>query len=103
MRDDPNRALFCVDWEKQGDKINIWGVDHNTNYQYIEIVLVPCNYVHSEFGETGDKITPECLADREKAEDYLENIRAFLLMSEQHFQQDGFDEETIIEQSRFFT
>ena len=103
MVNDPNRSLFCVDWEGQSDDIKIWGEDHHTNYRYIDIVLVPCNYIHTEVGWTEDKITPECLSDREKAEDYLKNIRAYLLISEQRFQQNGFEEETIMEQSRFHT
>ena len=95
IQDDPDRALFCIDWEKFGDQMDIYGVSHYTDFQYIDMELVPCQYLHTFGGWTGDKVTPECLYDKEGAEDYMRNLRAYLYISEQRFEQTRFDDETI--------
>ena len=48
----------------------------------MDIILAPCNYIHSAYGYTEDKATDECLANKTAAEDYLRNIRAYIYMSE---------------------
>ena len=27
IREDPKRALFCIDWDEYGDELEIWGMD----------------------------------------------------------------------------
>ena len=82
LQENQDRALFCIDWDKIGDEMVIYGEEHYIDYQIIDIVLVPCHYIHNVLGWTGDRETPECLADREKAEDYLRNLRVLVYMSE---------------------
>ena len=61
------RHLYCLDWEKLGDELAIWGTENDeTTYQRFEYILVPCNYVHTEYGSTNDYIKDECIADKEK-------------------------------------
>jgi len=49
FKQDPDRKLFCLDWEKYGDILEIWGTENDeVNYQRFEYVVVPCNYVHAE-------------------------------------------------------
>ena len=57
-------GMYCLDWEGDGveDKL-IYGHSKNDEYQRLDIVLVPCNYVHSYLGYEGDSIPDECLAD----------------------------------------
>ena len=60
------KHLFCLDWDNLnvGD-LGIWGSTSNEdNYQRWEFVLLPCNYVHAEFGDIGDSVNPECEANR---------------------------------------
>lgn len=30
-REDPDRDLFCVDWEELGEQLAIWGVEDDTD------------------------------------------------------------------------
>lgn len=59
--------------------------------------------MHTFGGWTGDKVTPECLFDKQGAEQYLKNLRAYVYISEQRFEQASFNEETIKWQSSFYT
>ena len=42
IQDDPKRALFCIDWDKLGDEMDIYGVSHYTDFRFIDMELVPC-------------------------------------------------------------
>lgn len=88
---DPNRSLMCLDWDKIGDQLEIWGVSHYADFRYIDIAIVPCNYLHTVAGWTGDKIPPECLHNKELTDYYLKNLRFYLYMTESRFQVNGFD------------
>ena len=59
VRDSPNRGFFCIDWDDDAPNL-IYGDWSEADYQSIEIVLVPCNYVHAEVGETDDYVREEC-------------------------------------------
>ena len=64
IQKDPNRTLLCIDWDKVGNEMEIWGVSHYADFRYIDIALVPCQYLHTVAGWTGDKVTAECLYDK---------------------------------------
>ena len=49
--------------------------------------LVPCNYVHSEFGYTGDSISEDCVADLDEQLKYLGSIYFKLLVNKSGFNQ----------------
>ena len=62
---DPDRDLFCLDWNGMKNEMEIWGIeDDQNNYQRLEFLLVPCNYVHMEFSNINDSIAEECIADK---------------------------------------
>ena len=66
-KENPKRHLFCLDWDKLGEELAIWGTENDEiSYQRFEYILLPCNYVHAEFGPVGDTIPDECIADRDK-------------------------------------
>lgn len=65
IKKDPKRAMYCID-DADLDAISIYGNERNENYSRLEVILVPCNYVHSYMGYEGDSVHPECIADREK-------------------------------------
>ena len=78
-----DRGLYCFDWDKIGDVLSIWGGSSNDAlYQRIEFVLLPCNYIHTQFGDIGDSIHPDCIADRKQQEDYLGTLKIVVLMDE---------------------
>ena len=56
--------MFCLDWDKQ-EPIEIIGSDIDDDYTRLEVVLVPCNYMHTMLGYQGDSISPECITDLE--------------------------------------
>ena len=63
ITDSEMRGLFCPDWDVLDNEMEIWSIEDDDDYQRIDIVLLPCNYLHFEFGDTGDTIAPECIAD----------------------------------------
>ena len=84
MRDDPKRGFFCIDWPEDEPAL-IYGDTQSNDYQYVDINLVPCNYVHAEFGETGDYIREECKSDLESQLEYLGNLSVITYATTQVF------------------
>ena len=76
------QGLFCLDWDKIGDILEIWSVETDDNYQRFEAVIVPCNYIHNEFSDIGDSIAEECVADLKSQRDYLGNFKSIVLFEE---------------------
>ena len=61
MRTSEDRGFLCIDWT---DNITIYGEENRSKkYQRLEFVFVPCNYIHTHLGYTGDKVADECIAD----------------------------------------
>ena len=63
VKTNPKRNMFCIN---EFENFVIYGNEKNTEYQRFEVVLVPCNYLNTQFGYTGDSINPECIADLDK-------------------------------------
>ena len=57
IRDDPERGFYCLDPDIN---LPLQGTEKDANYQNLEIIMVPCNYVHPD---TTDQITSECIED----------------------------------------
>ena len=47
VRDDPKRGMYCLD---HPENFEINGNENNSEFQYVDILVVPCNYLHTEFG-----------------------------------------------------
>ena len=71
--------MFCLDWSED---ISIYGNERNDNYQRIELVLVPCNYLHTHLGFEGDTIHPDCVANLDEQIDYLGPIEFLMYYTE---------------------
>ncbi len=65
IKGDPERGMYCLD-RNQLEGIEIYGDEKNQNYARLEILLLPCNYLHTELGWTEDTIHPECIGDLAK-------------------------------------
>ena len=63
MREDPERGLFCIDWDN-GDPVELVGYEFDDDYTRLEVLLVPCNYVHTLGGYRGDSVHPGCVGDQ---------------------------------------
>ena len=42
IQNDPERGLYCFDWDKLGDTIEIWGISQYEDFLYIDFELLPC-------------------------------------------------------------
>ena len=42
IQNDSERGLYCFDWDKLGDTIEIWGISQYEDFLYIDFVLLPC-------------------------------------------------------------
>ena len=70
MRSDPERGLYCIDWNDE-DPTLIYGKEIYMNYSRLEIIFLPCNYLHNEYGFNEEKISPDCIADLEQQIKYI--------------------------------
>lgn len=62
IKDDPERGMYCFDVD-QMKGLKIYGDEKNQNHSRLEILILPCNYLHTEWGYTEDAIHPECIGD----------------------------------------
>ena len=69
--------------------------EKNDEYQRIEVVLVPCNYLHTHLGYTGDSIDENCVADLESQIEYLGPLDFMIYFSEQVLMQKEFKDKSI--------
>ena len=53
--------MYCID--EEFEDLVIYGIWRNSEYQSFDVVLVPCNYLHTDVGYNDDSIHPECIAD----------------------------------------
>ena len=60
IKENPKRGMFCLDWTE--DQL-LYGNEKNEEYQRIELVITPCNYLHTHLGYEGDSIHPDCIPD----------------------------------------
>lgn len=56
-----------------------------------------------EFGDIGDSVAPECVADLEMQRNYLGNMQSMVYISEQIFDQNKYGEQAVYKQSKFYT
>ena len=99
---DPNRALFCFDWDQLSEEMKVWGVSQYDDFQFIDFDLTPCQYNHTVSGKNDDVIAKECIQDFEAQKEYLGNLRAYVYMTEQVLAINKFGAETIERRSRFY-
>lgn len=53
IKEDPERGMFCFDW-KDDDPIEVMGYEFDTDFSRLEVLFVPCNYLHTTLGYQGD-------------------------------------------------
>ena len=63
IRENPKKSLFCLDdW---ADNLYIGGDESITEWSAMEMIMVPCNYIHRETNKTAtsDTISESCISD----------------------------------------
>ena len=73
--------MYCLDWGDDVEDMLIYGNTKNDEYQMFEILLVPCNYLHT----IDDSIPSECLADQLEMTKYLDTIKLELFHTRDTF------------------
>ena len=76
-------------------EFSVWGVDNDENYQRWEFVLLPCNYVHKEFGDVGDTVHDECNSNHKEQMAYLGNMKVVVYVSDSNFIRDKYNEQSV--------
>ena len=54
--------MFCIDWDDD-EPYEIQGYEFEDTYTHLDIVMTPCNYIHTKFGYEGDSVSSECIGD----------------------------------------
>ena len=54
--------MYCIDRDDEV-QLEIYGIESNNNFRQLDVIAVPCNYLHGHLGYKGDSIHPECIAD----------------------------------------
>ena len=54
--------MYCLDWYDSLGDLVIFGDDTNNNFQRLEILLLPCNYLH--YDENNNGIPDQCTFDQ---------------------------------------
>ena len=49
--------MFCFDW-KADEPIELIGDSHDDDYTRLEVLVVPCNYLHTMLDYQEDTISP---------------------------------------------
>ena len=45
--------------------LELYGDENNKNFMKLEVLFLPCNYLHTYLGYKDDSIHPDCIADRQ--------------------------------------
>ena len=64
IKEDPKRGMLCIDWNDERPFM-IGGRENDIDYSRLDIVLTPCNYLHTMLDYKEDTISPECIPDLE--------------------------------------
>ncbi len=62
VKNDPDRGMYCLD-QDQMEGLEIYGDEKNKEHARLELFLLPCNYLHTDWGYTEDTIHPECIGN----------------------------------------
>ena len=65
----------------------------------IEFFLLPCNYVHTYYGYTGDSVAEECIKDLKTQQEYLGPLEVIMYINDENYIQKEFGSEAIQRES----
>ena len=99
IRETENRGFLCLDWDDQ-NPLEIYGESLDTEYQRLEAVITPCNYIHDYLQDNGDTIHPDCIYDRDEQFEYVKQIAVLFMYNNQRFDPEQFGKDSIIAESK---
>ena len=62
--------MFCLDW-KDNDPFELLGAQKDDDFIRFDIVLNPCNYLHTMFDYKDDSVSSECVPDLSEQIKYM--------------------------------
>ena len=74
--------MLCVEWTDE-NPFEIFGYEHEDEYSRLEVVLLPCNYLHTQLGYEDDSIHPECIGDLESQIQYVGPSQMLILTNQE--------------------
>ena len=90
-----NGGLYCIDWEEAD--IAVWGSRSSGNFGALDIMAVPCHMgmlvspIDTPDGlGVWEEPDPECNQDRDKALQYMNNLRLIIVHNEGRFESQQF-------------
>ena len=63
IREDPDRGMYCIDWNDEEAIELINGSSQDDDYARIDVTVTPCNYLHTMLDYEGDSISDDCIGD----------------------------------------
>ena len=72
--------MFCIDWDDPEVSYDVFGHLSSLDWQWLEFLMTPCNYVHREAGDIGDFVPSECITDPEEQFKYLSTSIQMLVL-----------------------
>ena len=81
MKEDPDRGMFCLDWDDEGPIELINASSQDDGYARIDVTETPCNYVHAMLGYEGDSLSSECIGGLGSQEQYVRAAHILMLVN----------------------
>lgn len=73
----------------------IGGEYEDDNYTELDIIMAPCNYVHTMYGYTEDSVHPECYTNLKRQWDYVGPSQWLFLMNQERINLEEFGSSVI--------
>ena len=80
IKEDPDRGFICLDWNGDQD-MEIYGNENESNYQRIEVDLVPCNLINTDESVLADGVSPKCDPKLEEQKKYVARSHWLMLVN----------------------
>ena len=90
--------MYCLD-KDQMEGLEVYGVENNKNHARLELMLLPCNFLNTQFGYSEDFIHPECVEDLTEQLEYLGPLNLMTYHTREQFNQEGYGSDSILKQS----
>ena len=88
IRANPNRGMMCLDWSNGDEDYFVYGREVDIQYQRIDVVMTPCNFIYTLNGIKDDTVSDDCVPDLEKQVEYLGPLNWLVYFTEEVLQQD---------------
>ena len=80
--------MMCLDWSNGDEDYFVYGREVDIQYQRIDVVMTPCNFIYTLNGIKGDTVSDDCVPDLEKQVEYLGPLNWLVYFTEEVLQQD---------------